>query len=87
MAVSVETIINNVARALLDTAFRTWSRAEHVANLNDAIRLSEYGGWVVLVAGPHHANLSFDYVEHRLREAAARVDHRRRLEAAVVAHP
>ena len=39
MAVSVETIINNVARALLDTAFRTWSRAEHVANLNDAIRL------------------------------------------------
>ncbi len=39
MAVSVETIINNVARTLLDTAFRTWTRAEHVANLNDAIRL------------------------------------------------
>ncbi|MCC7372714.1 MAG: alcohol dehydrogenase catalytic domain-containing protein [Chloroflexi bacterium] len=38
--------------------------------LNDAIRLSEYGGWVVLVAGPHHANLSLDYVEHRLRETA-----------------
>ena len=34
MAVSVETVINNVARTLLDTAFRTWSRAEHVANLN-----------------------------------------------------
>ena len=27
---SVETVINNVARTLLDTAFRTWSRAEHV---------------------------------------------------------
>lgn len=38
--------------------------------LNDAIRLSEYGGWVVLVAGPHHADLSFNYVEHRLREVA-----------------
>lgn len=39
MAVSVETVINNVARTLLDTAFRTWSRAEHVANLNIAQRL------------------------------------------------
>ena len=39
MAVSVETVINNVARTLLDTAFRTWSRAEHVANLNVAQRL------------------------------------------------
>ena len=39
MAVSVETIVNNVARTLLDTAFRTWSRAEHIANLNLAIRL------------------------------------------------
>ena len=39
MAVSVETVINNVARTLLDTAFRTWSRAEHVANLNEAQRL------------------------------------------------
>lgn len=39
MAVSVETIVNNVARTLLDTAFRTWSRAEHIANLNDAVRL------------------------------------------------
>lgn len=38
--------------------------------LNDAVRLSEYGGWVVLVAGPHHANLSLNYVEHRLRETA-----------------
>jgi L-iditol 2-dehydrogenase len=25
---------------------------------------------VVLVAGPHHADLSFNYVEHRLREVA-----------------
>lgn len=39
MAVSVETVINNVARTLLDTAFRTWTRAEHVANLNEAQRL------------------------------------------------
>ena len=39
MAVSVETVINNVARTLLDTAFRTWSRAEYVANLNIAQRL------------------------------------------------
>lgn len=39
MAVSAETIINNVARTLLDTAFRTWSRAEHVDNLNSALRL------------------------------------------------
>ena len=39
MAVSVDTIINNVAHTLLDTAFRTWSRAEHIANLNLAIRL------------------------------------------------
>jgi 2-desacetyl-2-hydroxyethyl bacteriochlorophyllide A dehydrogenase len=38
--------------------------------LNDGIRLSEAGGWVVLVAGPHHAELSFNYVEHRLRETA-----------------
>ena len=38
--------------------------------LNDGIRLSESGGWVVLVAGPHHADLSFNYVEHRLREVA-----------------
>ncbi|MGE3909907.1 MAG: zinc-binding dehydrogenase [Chloroflexota bacterium] len=38
--------------------------------LNDAIRLSEAGGWIVLVAGPHHADLSFNYVEHRLREVA-----------------
>src|SRR5690606_15671956 len=40
MAVSVETVINNVARTLLDTAFRTWSRVEHVANLNIAQRLT-----------------------------------------------
>lgn len=39
MAVSVETVINNVARTLLDTAFRTWTRDEHVANLNIAQRL------------------------------------------------
>lgn len=39
MAVSVETVINNVARTLLDTAFRTWTRAEHVDNLNAAQRL------------------------------------------------
>lgn len=39
MAVSVDTIIDNVARTLLDTAFRTWKRPEHVANLNIAQRL------------------------------------------------
>lgn len=39
MAVTIETIINNVARTLLDTAFRTWSRAEHVDNLNEAQRM------------------------------------------------
>jgi 2-desacetyl-2-hydroxyethyl bacteriochlorophyllide A dehydrogenase len=40
------------------------------AALNDAIRLSEAGGWIVLVAGPHESTLTFDYVEHRLREVA-----------------
>jgi 2-desacetyl-2-hydroxyethyl bacteriochlorophyllide A dehydrogenase len=38
--------------------------------LNDAIRLSEAGGWIVLVAGPHYPELHFNYVEHRLREVA-----------------
>ena len=38
--------------------------------LNDAIRLSEAGGWIVLVAGPHEPELRFNYVEHRLREVA-----------------
>lgn len=38
--------------------------------LNDAILLSEAGGWIVLVAGPHEAELHFNYVEHRLREVA-----------------
>ena len=38
--------------------------------LNDAIRLSEAGGWIVLVAGPHEPELHFNYVEHRLREVA-----------------
>jgi 2-desacetyl-2-hydroxyethyl bacteriochlorophyllide A dehydrogenase len=38
--------------------------------LDDAIRLSESGGWIVLVAGPHHPELHFNYVEHRLREVA-----------------
>jgi 2-desacetyl-2-hydroxyethyl bacteriochlorophyllide A dehydrogenase len=41
------------------------------AALNDAILLSEKGGWIVLVAGPHEgADLRFSYVEHRLREVA-----------------
>ena len=39
-------------------------------SLNDAILLSEAGGWIVLVAGPHEAELRFNYVEHRLREVA-----------------
>jgi 2-desacetyl-2-hydroxyethyl bacteriochlorophyllide A dehydrogenase len=38
--------------------------------LNDAILLSEAGGWIVLVAGPHYPELHFNYVEHRLREVA-----------------
>ena len=38
--------------------------------LNDAIKLSEAGGWIVLVAGPHEPELHFNYVEHRLREVA-----------------
>lgn len=38
--------------------------------LNDGLRLADYGGWVVLVAGPHHATLTFDFVEHRLKEVA-----------------
>jgi 2-desacetyl-2-hydroxyethyl bacteriochlorophyllide A dehydrogenase len=38
--------------------------------LSDAIRLSEAGGWIVLVAGPHYPELQFNYVEHRLREVA-----------------
>lgn len=60
MAVLIETIINNVARTLLDTAFRTWSRAEHIDNLNKAqrmlcgdLKLDAYPvrGFIPLVAG------------------------------------
>jgi 2-desacetyl-2-hydroxyethyl bacteriochlorophyllide A dehydrogenase len=40
------------------------------AALDDAILLSEAGGWIVLVAGPHEATLHFNYVQHRLREVA-----------------
>ncbi|MCC6175077.1 MAG: alcohol dehydrogenase catalytic domain-containing protein [Chloroflexi bacterium] len=38
--------------------------------LDQAIALSASGGMIVLVAGPHHARLDFDYVAFREREVA-----------------
>ena len=40
--------------------------------LDQAIRLAAPGGTVLLVAGPHHPRLEFDYVAHREREVAIR---------------
>jgi 2-desacetyl-2-hydroxyethyl bacteriochlorophyllide A dehydrogenase len=38
--------------------------------LGQALKLSARGGWILLVAGPHEPNLTFDYADHHRREVA-----------------
>jgi len=38
--------------------------------LDQALKLSARGGWILLVAGPHEPTLSFDYALHHRREVA-----------------
>ncbi|MBP7597684.1 MAG: hypothetical protein KA738_02810, partial [Pseudoxanthomonas sp.] len=42
MAVSVDTILDSVSVTLLDTARRTWSRAELLGYLNEALRATAF---------------------------------------------
>jgi 2-desacetyl-2-hydroxyethyl bacteriochlorophyllide A dehydrogenase len=50
-----------------DVVFDTIGSSEA---LNQALKLSARGGWVLLVAGPHEPTLSFDYTDHHRREVA-----------------
>jgi 2-desacetyl-2-hydroxyethyl bacteriochlorophyllide A dehydrogenase len=38
--------------------------------LNQGLKLSARGGWILLLAGPHEPTLSFDYADHHRREVA-----------------